>query len=255
MHDTFILTPFFLDQFLPGLQNLVQDTWRVNKPELPESDVQTRVSLLHEGLAQAVMEVTNRGDRPVSIVGDCCATIGFLAGLQRAGLDPHLIWFDAHGDFNTWETTPSGFLGGMPLAMLVGRGEQRMPNAVGLRSIPEEKVILTDARDLDPGERILVENSMLTHLPKVTDLLDTLQIMGPLYIHFDVDVIDPGEIPAVSYPAPGGPSVEEIERIFQYLNRTGSIVGISMSTWNPDLDGNGMSRYKCMEVFKVLLEQ
>ena len=101
----------------------------------------------------------------------------------------------------------------------------------------------------------VVESSKLTHLPKVTDLLDTLQMSGPLYIHFDVDVIDPGEIPAVSYPAPGGPSVEEIERIFKHLTRAGSIVGISMSTWNPDLDEDGRSRDKCMEVFKVLLEK
>jgi arginase len=64
----------------------------------------------------------------VSIAGDCVATMGVLAGLHDAGITPTLIWFDAHGDFNTWETTPSGFLGGMPLAMIVGRGEQTMPH-------------------------------------------------------------------------------------------------------------------------------
>jgi arginase len=254
MADAVILTPFFLDEFLPGLQDLVQEDWFVNKPVLPDGDVQTRMSLLHEDLAEAVLEVTNRGDRPVSIVGDCCATIGFLAGLQRAGLNPDLIWFDAHGDFNTWETTPSGFLGGMPLAMLVGRGEQRMPSAVGLRSMQEEKVILTDARDLDPGEKNLVKSSRLKHLPKIIDLLDQPPLPGPLYIHFDVDVVDPEEIQAVSYPARGGPSVEEIKRVFKHLARMNTIVGISMSAWNPDLDATGKTRDLCMEIFNVLLE-
>jgi arginase len=252
--DKMILTPFFLDQYLPALERLHQSSWVLNKPVLQEGDTQTRMSMLHNPLAEEVKKTIDHGHRPVSIVGDCCASIGFLAGLQRAGMDPTLIWFDAHGDFNTWETTPSGFLGGMPLAMLVGRGEQRMPQAVGLRSIPEEQVILTDARDLDPGEKRLVESSNLKHLPKITNLLDQPAPNGPLYIHFDVDVVDPEEIPAVGYPARGGASVEEIKRVFSHLARTGSIVGISMSTWNPDLDENGRTRELCMEVFNVLLE-
>jgi arginase len=254
MRNSFILTPFFLDQYLPALEELNQPSWILNKPSLPDGDTQTRMSRLHESLAREVEGIVIRGDRPVSVVGDCCATIGFMAGLQRVGLDPTLIWFDAHGDFNTWETTPSGFLGGMPLAMLVGRGEQRMPRAVGLRSVPEEHVILTDARDLDPGEKRLVGSSKLKHLPKVTDLLDQPPPNGPLYIHFDVDVVDPREISAVSYPARGGPSVEEVKRVFKHLAEKGSIVGISMSSWNPDLDENGRTRMRCMEMFNALLE-
>jgi arginase len=254
MRDAFVLTPFFLDHYLPALQDLIQPNWILNKPALPEGDTQTRMSVLHEYLAREVKGIMVRGDRPVSIVGDCCATIGFMAGIQRVGLDPTLLWFDAHGDFNTWKTTPSGFLGGMPLAMLVGRGEQRMPRAVGLRSVPEGQVILTDARDLDPGEQRLVESSKLMHLPKITDLLDQPLPNGPLYIHFDVDVVNPDELPAVSYPAPGGPSVEDIKRVFNHLIGRGSIVGISMSTWNPDLDEHGRTKELCMEVFNVLLE-
>jgi arginase len=254
MCNAFVLTPFCLDQYLPALEDLIQPSWILNKPSLPEGNTQTRMSVLHENLAREVKGIMVRGDRPVSIVGDCCATIGFMAGLQRVGLDLTLIWFDAHGDFNTWETTPSGFLGGMPLAMLVGRGEQRMPRAVGLRSVPEGRVILTDARDLDPGEKLLVESSRVKHLPKIADLLEQPPLNGPLYIHFDVDVVNPDEIPAVSYPARGGPSVYEIKRVFEWLKNKSSIVGISMSSWNPDRDENGRTRERCMEVFNVLLE-
>ncbi len=56
--------------------------------------------------------------------GDCVASLGVAAGLQRAGIEPSVAWLDAHGDFNTWETTPSGFMGGMPLAVLAGLGDQ-----------------------------------------------------------------------------------------------------------------------------------
>jgi len=254
MADAYILTPFFLDHYLPGLENLRKPRSYLNKPSLPDGDTQTRLSLLHEGLASEVSETIVRGHRPVSIVGDCCATIGFMAGLQRAGLEPTLIWFDAHGDFNTWETTPSGFLGGMPLAMLVGRGEQRMPRAVGLRSLPEGQVILTDARDLDPGERNMLESSHVLHLPSVSDLLTQPLPERPLYVHFYVDVLGLSLIPAVSYPAPGGPGLEALKTVFEHLARTRPIAGISMSTWNPELDEDRGSQDLCMEVLSTLLE-
>lgn len=254
MQNEFILTPFFLDQAESQLEKLLSHDWILNKPSLADGDSQFRMSILHEALAKSVENALRMEKRPVSIVGDCCATIGFMAGLQRVGVDPTVIWFDAHGDFNNWETTPSGFLGGMPLAMVVGRGEQRMPRTVGLQPVPEEQVILTDARDLDPGERELVESSNLIHLLKVSDLLNHPLPDRPLYIHFDVDVLDPGEAPAVSYPAPGGPGVEEIKLVFKHLAEARSVVGISMSTWNPDLDENGKTRDLCMEVLNILLE-
>lgn len=255
MKDQFILTPFFLDQSLPQLEELAQPSWITNHPQLPEGDSQSRMSVLHLALADLVEETVRVGHRPVSIAGDCCATIGTMAGLQRGGLDPTLIWFDAHGDFNTWETTPSGFLGGMPLAMLVGLGEQRMPSAVALQSVPEEYVILTDARDLDPEEKILVQSSKVHHLPKVSDLLDFPFPDRPLYVHFDVDVLDPEDAPANNYLAPGGPPVEELRDVFDHLSSSFPIVALSMSSWNPELDTDGETQNVCMELFRLLLTE
>ena len=187
------------------------------------------------------------------IAGDCCAAIGMLGGLQKAGIDPLLIWFDAHGDFNTRETSPSGFLGGMPLAMLVGLGDLTMPNAVGLKPLPENQVILTDARDLDPGEKELVENSSITHLPDARQLLNYPLPNRPIYIHFDVDVLDPKEAPAMSYPAPGGISSGGLKDVFHTLANTGQVAAVSMSCWNPKLDGAEKTRQACMEVFASLI--
>ena len=76
-----------------------------------------------------------------------------MAGLQAAGLSPVLVWLDGHGDFNIPETSPSGFLGGMPLAMMVGRGDPAFGRSVGLTPISEQDVWLVGARDIDPPEQ------------------------------------------------------------------------------------------------------
>ena len=253
MDNRMILTPFFLDRPVPGLQELVGEDWWVNEPQLTKGEPQERMIALHRPLVEAVKTAVSKGERPVSIAGDCCTTIGVLAGLQQGGVDPTLIWFDAHGDFNTWETSPSGFLGGMPLAMIVGRGELTMGDGAGQVSLQESKVILTDARDLDPEEKIAVKESAVQHLSDVTMLLDNPLPAGAIYVHFDVDVINPVDAPAVSYLAEGGPSVSALERVFDYLAESGQVVAISVSSWNPDLDEDGRSRAAAMSLLERLL--
>ena len=253
MQNRFILTPFFLDEPWPELESLVESGWQVNQPDLPDGDKQYRMSSLHLPLADFVVETITSSKRPVSIAGDCCTAIGVLAGLQRVGINPLLIWFDAHGDFNTWDTTPSGFLGGMPLAMLVGRGEQRMINAVGLHPFPESQVILTDARDLDPGEQDLIKESSVLHLPDTRSLIGYSLPDFPLYIHLDMDVINPDDAPAMSYLAPGGLLVKELQEVFSFLAQTGRIMAVSVSTWNPSLDRDERSQRVSMELLRTLI--
>jgi arginase len=253
MQNQMILTPFFLDEPMPELESLAASDWLINKPILPDGEKQQRLSALHKPLADFTEQSVLNGDRPVSIAGDCCTTIGMLAGLQRAGLDPKLIWFDAHGDFNTWETTPSGFLGGMPLAMLVGRGEQTMLKALELIPLAEDRVILTDARDLDPGEKRLIEEASIIHLPDVKSLLNTTLPDGPLYVHIDVDIINPAEAAAMNYLAAGGPSAKELRTVMKHLSRTEKIAAVSMSTWNPRMDADGQNRRLCMGLLDTLI--
>lgn len=253
MDNRFMLTPFFLDERLPGLEPLAQSDWQVNTAVLSPTAKQQRMIALYQPLAEFIAETVQEGDRPVSVAGDCCAAIGVAAGLQQAGLSPTLIWFDAHGDFNTWETTPSGFLGGMPLAMIAGLGEQTMPQGVGLQPFSSDKIILTDGRDLDPGERDLVANAGIRYLPDVMALLDSPLPDGPLYIHFDTDIVDPAEVPAMNYPAAGGPSAADLRRVFQRLAATRRIAAVSLSAWNPELDENGRSRDVSMALLAELL--
>ncbi|HED12600.1 MAG TPA: arginase family protein [Gammaproteobacteria bacterium] len=253
MQNKFVVTPYFLDEPVWPLLDLADDDYLINQPLLMGEDTQSRMSSLHRPLSEFVSHTVLVGIRPVSISGDCCSSIGVLAGLQKAGVDASLIWFDAHGDFNTPQTSPSGFLGGMPLAMLVGRGDQIMPAAVGLRPLAEEKVILTDGRDLDSGERILVEQSRITHLANSEQLLDYSLPEGPLYVHFDVDILNADEASAHNYPVKGGSSSSVIRSVYQRLAATGRVVAASLSSWNPKLDRDGNTRRLSMDVFEALL--
>jgi arginase len=253
MQNQFILTPYFLDQPEPDLERLAQPGWKINHAPLPEGSTQARLVALYRPLVDLVTTTAAAGDRPVSIAGDCLTSLAVLAGLQRAGLSPTLLWFDAHGDFNDWTTTPSGFLGGMPLAMLVGRGEQTIVRGVGLDPLPEKQVILGDARDLDPGEREAVADAALTHLSAVSALLTYPLPPGPLYVHFDSDVLDPSEAPAMNYPAPGGPPATTLASVFRRLAASGQIVAVSLSSWAPRLDADQRSRAVTMDLLHTLI--
>lgn len=228
---TVLSVPFFMGERIGDL--LIQGPHEKITPLLPQSTPQERMSVLYRQLAD---RVAGTDETIVVFAGDCLAPIGILAGLQRRSIDATLIWFDAHGDFHTWETTSSGFLGGMPLAMIVGRGEQTIVNDVGLTPLEERSILLVDARDLDPGEAEAVAESNITVTP-VTGLAHTLPPEGPLYVHVDVDVVDPVEMPAVNYPAPEGPSLADVRAALLHLVSTGRVLVFSVSAWNPDLPG------------------
>ena len=253
MRNRYILSPSFLDEAVPELESLAKPGWFINNISLPDGDRQLRMSAIHKMIADFVSEAVREKERPVSIAGDCCTAIGVLAGLQRAGIDPYLIWFDAHGDFNTWETTPSRFLGGMPLAMIVGKGEQTMPEAVGLRALPEDRVILVDARDLDAGEQELITESKVTHISEPETLLELPLPEGSIYVHFDTDVVALEESPAQNYPAQGGPSSAIIKLIFSQLAQSGQVVAVSLSSWNPALDKGKKSEKVSMSLLQTLV--
>jgi len=182
---------------------------------------------LYRVLAEHVAEA----DRPFVYAGDCVATIGVLSGLQRRGLDPVAIWFDAHGDFHTWETTLSGFIGGMPLAMLVGRGEQSIMVAAGATPIEETSAVLVDGRDLDETEPVALSRMQQVSVGELELAIPD----GSLYVHVDVDVVDPSDMPAVNYPSPGGPSLSKVASSLRMLGSTGRVVAFSLSSWNPAL--------------------
>ena len=207
---------------MPGFE--VPEPHETLAPALPDGDPQHRMAALYSSLADWV----TISDNPVVYAGDCVSIIGVLAGLERKGIHPTLIFFDAHGDFNTWETSPSGFIGGMPLAMVTGRGEQTIVAGTGLTPLPDDRVILVDGRDLDPGEDSAVAESGIAHVT-VDTIAHSLPPEGPLYVHVDGDVVDPGEMPAMNYPAADGPSLHAVRMAMIHLATTGRVVAFSVA--------------------------
>lgn len=224
--------PFHLDEHLPGLELPLPPDVTV-APELGPGAPWERMAVLYADVADAVAADVAAGRVPVVQSGDCTTSLGVVAGLQRAGIEPGIVWFDAHGDVQTPETSASGYLGGMPLRQLVGGADRVAPDRLGLRAVPETAVALVDARDLDPPEAAFLDGSPIRRLPVgsvgAADLPD-----GPLYLHVDVDVVDPGELPGLLFPTPAGPSLAAVVSAVRDVLATGRVVAVCLAcTWRP----------------------
>jgi arginase len=221
-----VSVPFHLDERLDPFDLGVRADAVVDA-DPPPGDPWTRMAALYEQVATAV-----GAESAVVASGDCTTSLGVLAGLQRAGRDVAVVWLDAHADFHTAATTTSGYLGGMPLALAVGRGDLTLPRALGLRPVPESRVVLVDARDTDPGEQVLLAGSAVTRTT-VAGLPGVLPD-GDLYVHLDVDVCAPAELPDLRYPAEGGVGVgvAEVLDAVRVLTATGRVAAIGLAaTW------------------------
>lgn len=168
-------------------------------------------------------------DEPVAVIsGDCTTSLATVAGLQRRGLAPGVIWLDAHGDFHTARTTRSGDLGGMALAMLTGRGGSALTGAIGLAPVDDACCVLAGARDVEPGEREALAASAVRQVA-VAALGAAELPPSPWYVHLDLDVIDPGEMPPLRFPAPGGPSRETVAQALRALAARGTIAALGVA--------------------------
>jgi arginase len=201
---TVILVPYHLDEHRPDLDYPLEPDVAVTA-ELPAGDVWERLGTLYSNVAAQVAATARAGGRPVVLSGDCTTSLGTMAGLQRAGVDAGIVWFDAHGDVQTLETTSSGYLGGIPLRVLAGYRPELIAGRLGLRSVPEAQIALVDARDLDPPEADYLAGAQIRQLP--VDGLDAADLPGgPLYLRVDLDVIHSAAPPGLLFPAPGGPA-------------------------------------------------
>jgi arginase len=219
-----LTSAFHLDQPLPGLP--VDGT--ALRLEPAGATQLERVASMYRQVAHQVAAAVSDGETPLVAAGDCSTSIGILAGLQRAGLDPGIVWFDAHGDFNTAASSTSGYVGGMPLAMAVGLDDLGLAQASGLSPLDASRVVLTDARDLDPPERALLEASPVRRL-RVPDLTTADVPDGPVYVHLDLDVITAEELPGLLYPVTDGAGRAEVAAAVQRVLRTGRVAAIGLA--------------------------
>lgn len=267
-----LLVPYLMGmrrEDLQRVQLLGAQQWAVvgsplsTATELVAKEEQMRsMGRVYAELAHHVAIAASAGELPVSLSGDCMSTLGVMAGLQRANREPQrMLWLDAHGDFHTWNTTHTRYLGGMPLAMLVGRPDRRqhqrdsitaLRQAVGIRPYAEERVLLSDARDLDPGEDTALAQSAIVRCP----LGQVMRHMSPnetLYLHFDTDVLDEAQrMPALKYHVPNGPRVEQLAALFRRL-RDYPLLAVSISAWHAELDDGDQAARICLELLDELL--
>ncbi|VAV96130.1 Arginase [hydrothermal vent metagenome] len=245
MIPSWLVTPYFFDQRDAALKKAVPRSvsFTINDPGGITDRSASSLARLHRPIAEFVASAVEQGNLPISVAGDCGAGLPVMAGLQKAGLDPVLVWLDAHGDFNTIETSPSGFLGGMPLAMMVGPGDMPIPEKSGLSPVAEKNVWLIGARDLDPLEALALEKSRIHRM--ALDGLADLKFDRPVYLHIDNDIVDAREVPANNYPVAGGPSLEEVIRLCTGFAARNSLCAVSLSGWNGQLDEDGKTSRAC----------
>jgi arginase len=180
---------------------------------------------------------------PVVVMSECTLVPPVLAAVRERHPDVALVWIDAHGDLNTPATTPSGFLGGMPFAQLLGWCFDDWRRLAGLEPpFPEERAVLVGGRDLDPGERESVDRSVIHESGDADGALAALPPDAPLYVHVDTDVLDPSLTPDAGFPAPGGWSVERMRAELGVLAASGRVVALSICpSAPPALDAEGLA--------------
>jgi len=229
---------------------------------IPASDEprEARLGRLLAALGDAVARVRADARFPLILGGDCLVALGVLGGLGDAA-HTGIIWLDAHGDFNTAETTISGYLGGMPLAAAVGRGLDALREACRLAPIAERNVVLVGARDLDPLEEralagssvVLVRNARAGDAPELDRALQAVGSLAQLYLHVDVDILDPAEAPGVNYPAARGRSLAQLQAIVRQAIGLGNVAAMSVTAVNPEKDIDGRTVQAALGVIETAL--
>ena len=204
------------------------------------NEVQASVAVVRQ-LAGAVRSAVRDGRFPVVLAGNCMTSLGTVAGLDSRGLG--VVWFDAHADFHTPDTSETGFLDGMPLAMLTGSGWAAVRATVpGLRPVAEERVVLVGARSIDDGEdtRLARSRVAVVRRPPVDDALERLPAdVRDIYLHVDLDVLDPSEGKASWWAEPDGFTLDEVEGALAAVGNRFRIRALALTAYDPSCDPDG----------------
>lgn len=197
----------------------------------------------------AVSTSVQSGNFPLILGGDHSLSIGSVRGAAR-GRKIGVIWLDAHADFNTAETTPSGNIHGMSLALLAGLGEKSLVQLwdEALPVIDPQKIAIIGARDLDSGEKVNLQDAgamvmsmeqidrygMVTVLEKAIERVS--RDVDGIFLSLDLDALDPQHAPGVGTPVPAGLTQREAHLACEMIAETGKLIGMDLVEVNPILD-------------------
>ncbi len=205
-------------------------------------------------VAGCVRESAQRGAFPVVLAGNCFASLGVIAAL---GGGTGVLWFDAHGDFNSPETTTGGFLDGMALATITGRCWTGMTSKLaGFTPVREQHAWLLGTRDLDVAEEEMLLDSPVGRVAADAvgaDLADRVrrELDGPqrMHVHLDLDVLDPSEGRVNEFACEGGVSVANLSAAMRSLGTLETVSSLTLSAYDPSYDTDGRV---CAAAFTVL---
>ena len=220
--------------------------------DLGPGDARARIGRNGAILADLVAVARAAGRVPLVLGGDCLVAIGIVAGIRRGSASPlALAYFDAHGDFNTPETSLSGYLPGMPLACVCGRGLDDLRRAAGLlEPVAEADVSLLGVRDLDPPERAVLDTTLVRRFEP--DQLETFAPLAlPTYLHIDLDTLDPSLAPGVTHPAPGGLAPAQVVGAARRVPR--EIAAIAVTTLVPERDQSQSTQRSALAIVRGTL--
>lgn len=225
-----------------------------------------RLGLASSNLADIVAKQIQEGILPIGLLANCNGLMGMLAGHQRASgswkpLRVGLVWIDAHGDFNTPETSLSGMMGGMPVAISTGLCLHHIRRACGIDPpLPISYVSMVGVRDTDPWEQNLIDTHKIPQVtvadlkagsPKIYAEMERLaELTDIIYVHVDLDILDPEDIPGAGLPVENGPTADELGDALEIMFTHPKAKGYGMASypWSRDPERKGLkSVYRLVE--------
>jgi arginase len=224
----------------PALAGYESETTDAPDPGDPEI---ARIAEGDRRLARAVRSAVGDGAFPLVLAGNCNSCLGTVAGLDAAAGSLGAVWFDAHADFDTPDRS-LGFIDGMGLAILTGNGWALLRNTIpGFRPVAEPDVVLVGVRDLEAHQRAPLQASAMRVLHDASELIDALDDVrtrvSRVYLHIDLDVLDPSEGRANPFAAEGGLSLPELESAIELVRARFEIAAGAISAYDPALDEDG----------------
>ena len=226
----------------------------------PSARFLTEIKNACERIARRVAAVAKEGSVPIVLGGDHSIALGTLGGLAATHGAGGVLWFDAHGDLNTPETSPSGNVHGMPLAAALGLADDAFgSDAWPLPAVRPEHVFLIGVRSLDEGERALVRQLgvsvyTMTDLdrrgaePVVREVLERVADAAFVHVSLDMDVVDPDVAPGVGTPVRGGLSYREAHLAMELVAESGVLGSMDVVEVNPILDRENATAQLAVEL-------
>ncbi|MDE0892393.1 MAG: arginase [Planctomycetota bacterium] len=241
-------------------------------PEDPRARFLKEIAVSCEELRDRVGVALEEGLFPLVIGGDHSIACGTVAGMSRhhhaRGEKIGLIWFDAHADMNTPETTPSGNIHGMPLAACLGLGPGALVDlAATVPMVAPSNAVLVGVRSVDEEERRLVkEIGLKVFTMREIDMLGIHEVMkraiaiasegtAGFHLSFDLDGTDPSVAPGVGTPVSGGTTLRESHLVMEHVAASGKLIGLEMTEINPILDDGNQTARAAVELILSALGQ